>query len=258
MWYKQSMKTISLVLLTVLLLLSGSGYSFADNFNFVTLAYPPLEYENKEGKAKGVAVEIVETIMAGLGHEVTISVLPWTRAVKMVRTGKADAIFTAYKNPTREEFLDYCKEVLIPQAIFFYAKKGSQFQFDGKWTSLKDKRIGVVSTISYGQLFEKQKHLFQIDRVHKREYNFEKLMKGRIDLAPESLYVADYTLEQMGLTDEIIRIPGKVESVASYTAFSKKRNLTQLRDDFDTQLKKMKESGEYFEIVKKYGLELYE
>ena len=70
--------------------------------------------------------------------------------------------------------------------------------------------------------------------------------------------MADYTLEQMGLTDEIIRIPGKVESVASYTAFSKKRNLTQLRDDFDTQLKKMKESGEYFEIVKKYGLELYE
>lgn len=252
------MKILFLVLITVFAQPLASTLSFADGFNFVTLAYPPMEYENKQGKAEGVAVEIVETIMADLGHEVNISVLPWTRAVKMVRTGKADAIFTAYKNPTREAFLDYCKEVLIPQAIFFYAKKDSHIQFNGEWASIEEKRIGVISTISYGQLFEQHKHLFKIDRVHKREHNFEKLMKGRIDLAPESLYVADYTLDKMGLTDEITRIPGKLESVASYIAFSKKRNLIQLRDDFDSQLKKMKESGEYFEILKKYGLELYE
>lgn len=252
------MKIISLVLITVLALLSSGLSSFADDFNFVTLAYPPMEYENKKGKAEGVAVEIVETIMADLGHNVNISVLPWTRAVKMVRTGKAAAIFTAYKNPTREVFLDYCNEVLIPQAIFFYAKKDSLIQFNGDWASIENKRIGVVSTISYGQQFEQRKHLFKIDRVHKREHNFDKLLKGRIDLAPESLYVADYTLKKMGLTDEITSISGKLESIASYIAFSKKRNLLKLRDDFDNQLKNMKESGEYYEILNKYGLKLYE
>jgi len=117
----------------------------AEHYVFVTLEFAPLEYTWEDGVPHGSAVEIVTRIMNRLGHTVDIQVYPWTRALKMVKMGEVDGIFTAYKNPDRETFLDYSHQVLIPQIVYFYAKKGSPITFDGDLTALKDKknRYGV-------------------------------------------------------------------------------------------------------------------
>lgn len=231
---------------------------YAEVYSFVTLEYPPIEFQKDNGEASGVAVEIVRQIMKNLGHEANIMVLPWTRALKMVRTGKVDAIFTAYKNPERETFLDYSNEVLISQTVCFYKKKGTAFQYDGTIETIKGKRIGVVSTISYGQVFDGYRPLLEIDRANRLKQSLTKLIKGRVDLIPSDYYVAEYTIKKNGLADEIERLPIMIESVPSFVAFSKKMNLLQLRDQFDEQISVMKKDGTYDAILNKYGLELYE
>ena len=227
---------------------------FCADFHFVTLQFPPLEYENNEHRADGAAVEFVRTIMEKMGHSADIRVLPWTRAMQMVRTGKADAIFTAYKNAEREKFLEYSEEVLIAQELFFYKKKGTPFHFDGRIASIHNARIGIVSTISYGQAFDKYRQFIRLDKANQLTHSFQKLAKGRIDLLPSSYYVAEYTIKNMGIEQQVERLPRLIESVPSYIAFSRQRDLHSLRGQFDAELRKMKTTGEYSQLLQKHGL----
>ncbi len=105
--------------------------AWADNFKFVSLEYPPLEFKGSNGEAQGIAVDIVTKIMTNLGHTIDIKIYPWARSLKMTKEGLADAIFTAYKNPERETFLDYSKNVLVSQIVSFYVLKDSDITYDG-------------------------------------------------------------------------------------------------------------------------------
>lgn len=232
---------------------AGTPGSCAD-FHFVTLQFPPLEYENDKHEAEGAVVEIVRTIMAKMGHTLDIRVLPWTRALQMVRTGQADAIFTAYKNAEREKFLEYSEEVLVAQEVFFYKKKGSPFHFDGRIESIANARVGIVSTISYGQVFDRYRQFIRLDKANQLSHNFQKLAKGRIDLLPSNYYVAEYTIKQLGLEQQVERVEQLIESVPSYIAFSRQRDLHSLRVQFDAELNKMKTTGEYSKLLHKHGL----
>lgn len=245
-----------LVISIFLFSLFSSAYAWADNYFFVTLEYPPLEYKGKDGKAQGASVEIVTQIMMNLGHSVEIRVLDWTRALKMVKEGGADAIFTAYKNPERETFLDYSQHVFVPQIVCFYAKRGHNISFEGDFDKLKGNKIGVVSTISYGHKFDQARSRLYVETADKLEYNYRKLLEGSIDLVISNSFMAEKTLNQLKLTDEIVRLPQEIERVPSYIAFSKKRALSTLRDQFDRELIKFKTSGEYFRVMRKYGINI--
>lgn len=245
-------------LLRVLFLLVLCAYSSAraGEYSFVTLEFPPIESTGKDGKVEGIAVEIVTTIMNKLGHTVHIKAYPWTRALDMVQEGKADAIFTCYETPEREDLLDYCTQALLPQVIYLYQKKGTDIAFDGNLEALQGKRIGVVSTISYGNKFDGSKRTLHVEKANQLEQNFHKLLLGRLDLVVCNGFTGNYTILKMGLNDEIVRVPHEVETVPSYVAFSKKRKLLTLRDQFDRQLMEMKADGEYAKILGKFDVEL--
>lgn len=230
----------------------------AENYHFVTFQFPPLEYATDEITPEGIAVDIVKAVMHALGYNLTISIYPWTRALHMAQTGAADAIFTAYRNPERERYLDFSEEVLFPQVVYFYKRRKAPIAFDGDIQSVADLRIGVVSTISYGQIFDQARPALRIDKARTLENTFEKLLRQRVDLVPSNIYVADYTLKQLNLTDRIVRLPRQIEQVPSYIAFSRKRNLGFLRDQFDAQLAEMKLNGSYDRIVSRYNIHLLE
>jgi len=192
--------------------------------------------------------------MGKMGHGLEIRVLPWTRALQMVRSGRADAIFTAYRNAEREKFLEYSEEVLIAQEVFFYKKKGTPFDFDGRIASIHNARIGIVSTISYGQVFDQYRQFIRLDKANQLTHSFQKLAKGRIDLLPSNYHVAEYTIKKMGIAGQVERLPQLIESVPSYIAFSRQRDLHSLRRQFDEELRKMKVTGEYSRLLQKHGL----
>jgi polar amino acid transport system substrate-binding protein len=245
---------VSIVFLVVLAMYSQPE---AANYVFVTLEFPPLEYTGEDGNPKGSAVDMVKRIMSSLGYEVQIKVYPWPKALGMVRAGDADAIFTAYKTPERVTFLDYSEEVFFPQIVGFYVKKGSPITFNGDLNTLRAKHIGVVSTISYGPKFDQMRTQLQVERVERIEQNFQKLLSDRIDLLISNVHVADWELQKLQLSEEIVRLPHEVERVSSYIAFSKRQNLTTLRDQFDQELRKLKANGEYDKVIEKYGIQIY-
>lgn len=226
-------------------------------FDLLPLSSPPLEYKATNGQAEGVAVDIVRKIMGNLGHKVDVSVYPWARALEMVKVGEADAIFTAYKTPERETFSYYSNNVSIPQVISFYVVPDSPVTFDGDLAKLKGRKIGVVSTISYGKIFDDMCDQLNIDRTDNLELNFKKLEIGRLDMLVSNIYVGDWTIKQMGMSGRFKRLPQQVQSVDSYIGFSKAKGQGHeaLRDAFDKELDNLIAEGIYAAIMLKYGIE---
>ena len=143
------MKTRGLLLFVIFFLISG--YCFAKTLELVTLQYPPYVFEHN-GEIKGIALEIVEEAFRRMQQPVNVKLLPWARALKYIKRGKADAIFTAFKNPERETFMVYSKEVLINQTISLFVRKDSNIIFDGDLKKLSNYRFGVVRKVSYGKI----------------------------------------------------------------------------------------------------------
>lgn len=248
-------KPSHLILFALFWLLAGTAIDAgAGEYAFVTLEYPPLEYKGANGLAQGVAVELVTQIMTDLGHRVTVEVLPWTRAVKTVRYGKADAIFTIFRNSERETFLDFTREVLVPQRVAFYAPSDSPITFNDDIKALAKHRIGVVSTISYGRRFDKLRPELAMERTASLEQNFSKMIHGRIDLVISNVHSAENIIRKMKLGEKIQQLHPYVESVPSYVAFSKQKGLTALKQDFDRQLRQFKRNGRYAVIMGEAGL----
>lgn len=227
-----------------------------DNYFFVAPNYPPLMFKDKNNEMQGLAVDIVKKVMHNLGHTVDIKIYPWARALFMVKEGKADGVFTIYITEERKEFLLYPTNVLVPQIVYFYTYKGSNITFDGNLQSIKDKTIGALIDFSYGGKFDSSSSFLNIEYVSRLEQNFTKLDLKRVDLVPCNIYVGDMTLKEMKYTDKIVRLPIEIEAIPSYVAFSKTKKTKQLLKEFDKELGRMIESGEYGELLKTYNIDM--
>lgn len=240
----------------ILLCHLGSFEAQARSYKLVTLDFPPLEMLDEKGKVTGVAVEIVTEIFGKLGHTVEISLLPWARALALTMEGKADAIFTIYRLPERESFLDYSVEEIIPQPVSLYVRTNTQTKYQGDIKAIVGSKVGTLNSISYGKIFDGIKSQLKIERVDTMELNFKMLMAGRIDYVVSNSYSAASTLAKLGLEKDIIELEPPVEITPSYIAFSKKKALTALRDRFDTELRLFKKGPRYAKILSKYRVKL--
>ncbi|MCP1612529.1 polar amino acid transport system substrate-binding protein [Azospirillum lipoferum] len=245
----------SSVLGSVLLLTAVAAPASADQLRMVALSFPPLIYDDG-GKPAGIAYDIVTEAMKAAGHSVTVEIMPWARALDTVREGGADAIFTAYKTPEREQFLTYSTQVLVPQVVSLFVAKDSPVSFDGDLSKLADRKFGVVNQISYGPILDeaiKAGVLPAVEKSNDSDSNVKKLVSGRFDVMPSNRYVAQYFLKQAGALEKVRELTPAVQDIPSYIAFTKARDTSKLRDEFDAGVAAMKASGAYQQILDKYA-----
>jgi polar amino acid transport system substrate-binding protein len=214
-------------------------------------------HQGAGGPPQGLAVEVVDRVFRNMGDTMRVEIFPWARALALASQGNADCIFTLYHAPERERYFDYGNETLIPQIVYFYARKGVLVDFDGDMASIQGFSVGTAHQINYGPKFEQARQRLNIDEAPTIEQNFMKLARGRVDLVPSNLYTASSTLalaSMQGYADRIVKLPVPVESVMSYIAFPKSRKLAALRDRFDATLRKFVLSGEYLRLLQRYNI----
>lgn len=227
----------------------------ADQLKMVALSFPPLIYDDG-GKPAGIAYEIVTEAMKAAGHTIQVEIMPWARALDTVKDGGADAVFTAYKTPEREQFLNYSTEVLVPQVVSLFVAKDSPVSFDGDLAKLSKYKIGVVNQISYGSNIDdaiKNGVLPAVEKSNDTDSNVKKLLSGRFDVMPSNRYVAQFFLKQQGALDQVKELSPEVQNIPSYIAFTKARDTAKLRADFDAGVAAMRASGAYQKILDKYA-----
>lgn len=244
------MKRIYIIFITILLIGNLKG----ETIELVTLQYPPYIYQH-QNEVIGIAVDIVKEAFNRMDKSVNITILPWLRALNMIKEGEAYGIFTIYKTEEREIFADFSNEILIEQIISLFIKYNSGISFDGNLLSLKNYKIGTVRGVSYGSKFDQaiqSKALKNFDEAGTGEQNILKLEAGRVDIIVSNKYGALEIIKNLKLEQKIKELSPEIESLPSYIAFSKKRQLSKIRDELDAKLKEMKEDGTYDKIINSY------
>ncbi|MGQ9370910.1 substrate-binding periplasmic protein [Azospirillum sp. ST 5-10] len=234
--------------------LLAAGSAAADTLKLVALNFPPLIFE-ENGAPTGIAFDLVTEALRRAGHQASVEVMPWARALDMTRDGQADAIFTAYRTPEREQFLNYSNEVVVPQVVSLFVRADSPVAFAGDLAALAPYRVGVVNQISYGKAIDdaiKDGVLANVEKSNDSDSNVKKLVAGRFDVMPSNRYVARHILKAQGVTDQVKELTPEVQNIPSYIAFTKARDTAALRDAFDAALAAMKADGTVQTIMDKY------
>lgn len=239
----------ALVLIFILSVISTE--SQAKTLRLVTLEYPPYEF-TQNGQLKGLAVNVIKRTFKEMGQPITIEVLPWARAMRYIKEGSRDAVFTAFKNPERERFADFSNQVLMQQAVSLFVRKDSKINYDGDLRKLNEHSLGVVRKISYGLKLDtaiENKTFKRVEEANEGTQNFGLLLNRRVDMVASTKYGGYHILKKLERENEVKELPISIQNLPSYIAFSKVKKLTKLRDEFDLTLAKLKESGEYQKII---------
>ncbi|BBN83856.1 hypothetical protein PA25_38410 [Pseudoalteromonas sp. A25] len=222
--------------------------------NLVTLEYPPYEFQGAQD-ASGIAVEIIREAFARIDQPINIQFLPWGRAIREVKAGRVDGIFTIYKTPERETFMDYSQEVLIQQSITFFALKSHPIYYDGRIASLSPYRIGIVRKVSYGEEIDKAIRSGTLENLVTTDTginSFKLLLADRVDVVVSNQLGGIEILKRLGIEDKVVSLPSYAYDIPSYIAFSKSKKLGAMRKRIDIALRDMKEDGTYKKIVEEY------
>lgn len=134
-------------------------------------------------------------------------------------------------------------------------KADSPIRYNGDLQILREYTIGAVIGVSYGALFDdaaKQGTFAKITRTNSSEANAKMLLLERFDIWVSNREQALFIMEKLHITNEIVELKPIIEAVPSYMAFSKKRELADIRNRFDEILAEMKADGTYEAIIDAY------
>ena len=213
--------------------------------------YPPYQYiEN--GKVAGIHKEIVEEAAKKLGIKLEIISVPWPRAIQMVKTGKADGIFSIFKTKEREEYLYFPQYGISKVKNVFITYKDSGIKYSGDLKQMKNITIGMLRDNSYGEKFDKADFLIKEDSKTS-ENLLRKIILKRNKVGIMNYEVAKYYLNKIGEEEKIEYLYPFVSEAEMYIAFSKKRQSSKENaEKFSKELAKIRESGLCEKIAEKY------
>ena len=227
----------------------------ANTLKIAILDFTPYEFQ-ENNKIDGITVRIVREVFKRMNQPISMSKLPWSRALLYLQRGEIDGLFEILKKPEREEFAEYSKVVLMDETASLFVLDDSFIVFDGDLNKLQNYTFGVRQDFSYGAEFDQAVEDKVISKIVKKVYP-EDLLRllnfGRIDILIGDKYGIPYTYNKISTVKnykKIRRLSPDVQYTPSYMAFSKKCNLTKIRDYFDEVLSEMKRDGTYDKIIK--------
>ncbi|HYD99112.1 MAG TPA: transporter substrate-binding domain-containing protein [Alphaproteobacteria bacterium] len=214
--------------------------------------YPPFADEKLPGG--GMTTELVGAVYKALGQDAAVKFMSWKRGYEATLAGEAAGTFPYVKTPEREKEFVY-SESMFDLRQLVYAHPGSGIEFNTA-ADLKGKK--VCGAVGYAIPPELQA---MVDKGElKREQPadlagcFRLVSAGRADfvvsdeiVAKDALKLAKIDMSTLKVSDKPFDTAGLYLIVGKKTAEAEK-----LVSQFNEGLAKLKASGEYEAIVKKY------
>jgi len=189
------------------------------------------------------------------GIEVVWGFFPWQRASENAKDAVDwDASCCWWPDDlTKKEF--YVSDEITQTSFVFFHLKSYNFH----WNSLKDlhgMKIGGTSKYDYGKEFMEalSAKTLDVEFTSKDEFNFKKLLAGRIEIFPNDPAVGKAQIKNYLSPDEadlLTQSPKEFGVSTLHLIISKKHKRHQyFLDKFNAGLKKLKTSGRYQQMLK--------
>lgn len=251
------MRTGFLRVIVVVFLAMTSSSAFAQKRPLILAAhdYPPYVIVHDGKPPSGIMIDIWNEVSRRMGQEVRFEIYPLQREIMLLEQGLIDGLFSIKKTPDRERRFLYPKEPLMLQDHVFFVLKDSNIDFRGNLSSFANVSIGVVSKVSYGEVFDTAVAtgvLKKIDPAASYDLDFRMLLNKRVEAIICSRFVGISILKRMGALDQT-RIAGiPVETVKSYVIFGRKTVEPSVTEAFDKAISSMRKDGTIKSIERKY------
>lgn len=189
---------------------------------FVGSSFPLILEEDTNGNKVGVAVDIIHRIMDDSGLSYSIIIVPWSRAQIMMQQGEADILIGPYKSQEREAFLEYSTQEIYKDQMVLYAAEGDEFNWQGDFSTLKDKVIGVPLGWVGGALFEENRARLTIYDVPFLSNGLNMLARKRIDLVLANNRNVLFSIKQLNLEQKVHVLSPPLQEIKGYFGYAKK------------------------------------
>lgn len=212
--------------------------------------YPPFYYEDADGRATGIDVDIATEACRRMGYQAEFSFIDWEDKKQLLKENKVDCIWSSFAVEGREEEYTWTEPYMQSwQAVAVNAGSDIHTLMD-----LADKRIVVQAATKSEEIFCKHTNaevpkMREVISLTNRELMYSFLSKGYVDaLATNEIairqYMKDYDLEYRILDEP-------VEKVGLAVAFDKNDTRGLDRELSDT-LQAMRQDGTLEKILGKY------
>jgi len=204
----------------------------------------------------GPFTAVLTEAFAGSGLSVTYRARPWARCFEETRTGDADGLFAIYRTAEREKQFLFSNEPIYLDREHVFVRRGEAFDAAHWHDLLRGKRIGIVNGSYHGRRYEEavEQNLFaSVETVNSPESLASMLAAGRIDAAFATIEQMDEAVSRMRPAPAIEAAQPVFDSLPVYLAFTRKRDMSAVRDLVDRGLRKMKEDGRYEALKERFA-----
>lgn len=184
------------------------------------LAMPSVHLVTDPEKEGGFLVAVTQRAFERVGYQVSISYVPWARALRMVMTGEAEALLGAYHTAERAEHMAYTNPIGRAEVVLFALKdRGIRYQ---SLEDLRPYRLGTIIGATYTAEFDAADFLVK-EPVSDFRLNLRKLLLGRVDLMVEKRSVVEHALATRFAGDaaRIVALDRPLKSALFFNAFSR-------------------------------------
>lgn len=238
-------------------LLSFSAFSDCKTIRVAAIDWCPQICISEQ--EQGYIIDIVKEIYKNSGYQLDIQYYPWSRAIRNVSQGEADALLSPAKSEA-PNFI-YPEYEVGKQKMCFFTLRENQWEYQGE-SSLHGMQIGVAKDTSIEELNDYVKshpQQFQFQQYHERYViqNAKKLDKKRIDAF---LFTKNSTIYMLKNANQWFKYKeaGCVSETKIYMAFSPavhlKSIVAEMSDSFDDGMKKIKSSDFVEKLMSSYQL----
>ena len=244
------LRTKMLIFLLIIICINSRDGICKDPYELllVTNEFPPYTFI-KHGEFSGIAIDIVKTLSNLTGYSDQIVTLPWKRALSNAKS-KNVFLFPYTRQPYREKKFKWVGPIMAD--TFVFGVNGKEKRTFNNIEDFRDLSIGVVySTPTAYRLKEMGFKRLQLVNLEKQNA-FKLVYANRIDAWYVPLLILNHTLQSEGIESDKVKIAFKDVDVEMYIAGS-----LSVPDKMVTAWQKglddMKKSGQYHQILKKYG-----
>lgn len=236
-------------------LLSLPGLLLADTLRLGGMVRCP--YVCADDEHPGFILEITEEILERAGHKVLFEPLPWSRALRYVRSNNLDGIVGVLRRNAPD--LVYPKLAQAVSQYVFFVPANSSWQHTGL-VSLWQVNIGVTQDLSYGSMdsyIQRYKHsprIQSLSGVTAVNQNLRAMELGRIDAVLADRVVMDYRQLKDPLSFPL-KEAGSLHAEYLYVAFaSGSSEATEYARILSDGLDRLRADGTLDTILQRYGL----
>lgn len=234
------------------MMLSNTSGVQANEIDVSCEVWPP--YLQKE-PTRGIVKEITETVLGKAGYDVSWKLYPWTRAMRVARTGEVAGLACAWYSEERSEDFHYSDPYLINR-LSFAKKKHRKIEWHNL-NDLKHYRFATIREAVVSPEFDKNTELEKIDVVSSAAA-VKLILFDRADLYPDDEANIMNTL-QINFPDQVdeidfVDMPVTLNPL-HFIVSRQRKDHKELIKGFNAGLRELQQNGQYLKILKKYDLE---